>query len=1199
MKGKTPIFIGLMLIVPLLALNGWAQLTTSRLDGLVKDATGGVVPAAKVTLISNETQFTDTRVTNENGLYIFPQVTSGNYRITVEKTGFKTATINDIKVDVGVPRTIDVLMEVGAISEVVQVTADLAGTLINTVNAQLNTVVDQTQLTALPVPGRNPLEFALLQAGVTGRGAGAREASVNGMRGTYQNLTLDGINNQDNFIRTDSFFGVLPVKESFVEEFNITTSNADIDAGIGAGQTRMVTRSGTSEYHAEAFYFHKNTSLNANNFFNNAAGVPRETVLNHQYGFNVGGPVLENKLFFFVNWEEERSPGSVSVVRSVLTEQARNGFYTYQRSDNGQLETVNLFTLTGVTADPAIASLIAMTPSPNDTTVGDGTNTAGYRFNSPAKSTGKWLSFKIDYNPLTNHYLSAVLHQFRYSLPNDPFNDLDAPFPGLAGAGQKSSRYLGSLSLRSTPRPTMTNEFRFGAQYAPVEFFTNEKFSSGYLLNLPLIDNPIRNDMAQGRNAPVYEIGDNFNWTKGNHSFKFGGGIRWTSVDAYNDFGTLPIYDVEFGFGNSNPLESVSFPGGIDDITAASEQLALLGGYVGTVTQTFNVKNRTSGFVDRYTERREYAQRFFDLYVSDTWRVTPDFSLNLGLRWEYHGIPNETQGLALLPVNGIADLNNPDTVLDFAGRGTGRDFYNSDYNNFAPSIGIAYRPFEKKSTVIRAGYSLNYVNDNNFTSVRNAAAGNDGLSQTVSRSDLVGTVSGGGIVPVDPPEFMVPRTISDNLALDSTTAMYAIDKNFRTPYVQQWNLSLQHEIFKDTALEIRYVGNHGVKMARAIDVNQLMLPAEFVADWRRARRNLLSNGDPYDGEELNVIPNLGLSGFLDLVPDLLLTNEIGSYVGDFLAPNRMFFFSDQGGDFFGSTIPATYFYQNPNVFVADYLGNLSYSNYHALQMEIRRRLSKGLAFQANYTFGKVLTDFGGGQTNFSSYMDNANPQLEKMRPDFDITHTFNLNFNYSLPFGSNRYFAIDNMWLDSVVGGWELGGIIRVRSGEVINIVSQRATINRFGRSGKNTVDLLGLTIPELQDKTGVYQDSQGRIVMFDPALIGADGRGSETYFANPDVARAGSLGLSPVSGPWYYTTDLRLRKQFRMSKVREGSTLEVRADFSNLFNRTNFNITRTPSPLDETVAVYNGQSINSTSFGLINSAFSPREVEVGIKLTF
>jgi hypothetical protein len=1186
-------------VMLLLPLTGGAQSTTSRMDGLVKDASGGVVPAATVTLISQETQFSDSRVTNENGLFIFPQVPPGNYQIKVEKSGFKTASVTDIKVDVGIPRSVDVKLEIGSLTESIEVTADLAGSLINVVNAELNTVVDRTQIQSLPISGRSPLELALMQAGVTSRGEIARESSVNGMRGTYQNLTLDGINNQDNFIRTDAFFGVLPVKESFVEEFSITTSNSDVDGGLGASQTKLVTRSGTSKYHVEAFYYNRNTALNANSFFNNAAGVPRESDKNHQYGFNVGGPIAKEKLFFFVDWEEERNPASVSVVRTVLSSQARNGSFTYRRSDNGALETVNLLTMTGVASDPAIVSLLAKAPTPNDTSVGDGTNTGGYRFNSLAKSTNKWLTFRIDYNPLKNHYISAVLHQFRYSLPNDPFNASDSPFPGLPGSGQKSTRYLGSLSLRSTLRSTMTNEFHFGAQYAPVDFVTNEKFALGYQLTIPLVDNPVQNQMGQGRNAPVYELADPYSWTKGDHFFKFGGGVRWTSVDSDDEAGILPNYTLAFGFGNLDPLSASLFPGGIDDFTTASNQLALLGGFVDSATQTFNVRNRTSGFVDGYKQSRKFSQRFFDLYASDNWRIKDRLALTLGLRWEYHGIPNETQGLALLPVNGVNDLLNADAVLDFAGRGTGHDFYKGDYNNFAPSVSIAWSPFKKRSSVIRAGYSINYVNDNNFTSVLNASSNNDGLSQTVSAFDISGTVSGVGLVPITAPTFMVPRTIRQNIEIDPGAAIYAIDQNLRTPYVQQWNLSLQHEIFKDMALEVRYVGNHGVKLARAIDVNQLMLPGEFVADWRRARRNLLSNGDPYAGEALTVIPQLGLGGYLDNVSNLLLTNEIGDYIGGLLAPNRSYFFAGEGGENFGSTIPITYFYRNPNAFVSDYLGNLSYSNYHALQVELRRRFSKGFAFQANYTFGKVLTDFGGGQSNFSGYMDNAQPQLEKMRPDFDITHTFNLNFNCNLPFGDQERFGISNKWLNYVVGGWNLGAIVRLHSGEVINIVSQRATINRFGRSGKNTVDLLGLTIPELQDKTGVYHDSQGRIVMFDPSLIGPDGRGSSTYFANPDVATAGSLGLSPVSGPWYFNNDLRLRKQFKLNTVREGSTLEVRADFTNVFNRTNFNITGTPNGQDETVSVYNGQSINSTSFGLINDSFSPRKVEVGLKLSF
>ena len=249
MKKMYLLTAGIVLAALLCVHPGWAQITTSRVDGVVTDASGGVVPRATVKLINTKTEVTREQLTNDSGLYVFPQVAPGSYRITVEMTGFKLATVSQVEVDVNVPRTVNVRLEIGDVSQSIEVTADLAGTLINTVNAELNTVVDREQIENLPLIGRNPTEFALMQAGVTGRGEISRDASVNGTRGTYQNLTLDGINNQDNFIRTDGLFGVIPVRESFVQEFNLTTANSDVDAGMGSSQTKMVTRSGSNEYH--------------------------------------------------------------------------------------------------------------------------------------------------------------------------------------------------------------------------------------------------------------------------------------------------------------------------------------------------------------------------------------------------------------------------------------------------------------------------------------------------------------------------------------------------------------------------------------------------------------------------------------------------------------------------------------------------------------------------------------------------------------------------------------------------------------------------------------------------------------------------------------------------------------------------------------------------------------------------------------
>ncbi len=294
--------------------NIYGQDLSARFQGSVTDETGGRVPGAAVTLTNEQTNAAQDTVTNDVGLYVFPRVMQGVYQISAELSGFRKALVEGIIVEVRAPVTVDLVLELGDVSETVVVSARETQAIINTMTSEIGTVVNRQQIQALPLNGRSPTELALMQAGVTGSSQIARTASVNGTRGTHNNFTLDGINNQDNFIRTDAFFGTIPVKESFIQEFNITTSNSGADAVLGASQTHMITRSGSNDWHGQFFYYHQNDALNANTFFNNAAGVGKERGLNHQYGFNFGGPVLKNKLFFFLDYEEEQTPGTASVV---------------------------------------------------------------------------------------------------------------------------------------------------------------------------------------------------------------------------------------------------------------------------------------------------------------------------------------------------------------------------------------------------------------------------------------------------------------------------------------------------------------------------------------------------------------------------------------------------------------------------------------------------------------------------------------------------------------------------------------------------------------------------------------------------------------------------------------------------------------------------------------------------------------------
>ena len=1180
------------------ALSAAAQPLTSRVEGTVRDDSGAVIPGVSVTMTEVDTQTSRETVTDARGLYLFPLVPAGTYRVEASLSGFTTTVVADVRVALNAPTSVNIVLAVGTVTETVTVTAAGPQSLLNIASAELTTNLSREQVRDLPLNGRGVTQLVLTQAGVTGP-SGARTASINGTRGTFNNFTLDGVNNQDTFIRTDALFGEIPVKESFIEEIGITTGNADVDDGLGASQTHFVTRSGANTFATEVFVYHRNEAFNATNFFNKAAGLEKERIREHEYGFNVGGPIIRNKAFFFFNYEEERQPATASVVRTVLTDPARRGDFSYVRQDTGQVSTVNLFNLAAMVPDPTMRSLVDSTPAPNDTSVGDGRNTAGYRFNSPDKSDSRWLVFRGDYVLSPRHSLKGTFHRFTLDTPNSVFNDIDAVFPGRAGAGQGSRRMLASFGLTSSLGNSVINEAHFGYQGYGAFFANNETFPEGYRLSIPVFTNPVRNFLDQGRDARTIELNNNLTWVRGAHTLKVGGSTRWTHVNAYNDAGLVPTYYLDFGVGASDPLVPGLFPGGIsaDELDTASGLLAALGGVVDEAEQTFNVLSKTSGFVDGATERRIFSQNFVNLYVGDTWRVDPSTSLTFGLRWELHSVPDETQGLALLPVGGAQAVLDPNAVVDFAGASNGRPFFNRDWNNFAPNIGVARQLTDK--LVVRGGYALNYVLDNNLTTVDNAIGSNDGLRQSVAVSGLGGTVSGGGLVPIQAPDFNVPRTAREGILNDPQAALFTFDPDMRTPYVQQWNVGLQYQLLDDTAVEVRYVGNRGTDLTRAIDLNQLLLPEAFVEDFRRAQRNLATHGDPRAGEPLQVFPLLGLGGYLQSggVQNWIRNGEIGQYIGGFLAPNREFFFAGEGGERFGARLPVSFFYRNPNTFVGDVVGNHAFSEYNSLQFEVRRSWRQGFTAQLNYTWGRVTTDFAGTQSNFRGLFDNAQPELEIMRPWYDITHTLNANWVWEIPVGDGRRWLDSRNVLGAVVGGWDLSGFVRIHSGEPINIVSGRGTINRGGSRGMtNTVHLTGIGVDELQDKTGVYRLPDGRISLFDPSLL-ADGGGLDpALFENPAMLEAGSLPLSPISGPWYATLDIGLRKNIPVG-FSSSARLQLRIDFFNILNRTNFAVGSISGISG--LGVANRHDPNDAEFGLISDAFAAREIQVGMKLTF
>jgi hypothetical protein len=1220
-----------------------SQTVSTRVSGTVKDVAGATVPGAKVTLIDASTKDQKSATTNEEGNFSITDVRPGTYMVTVEGAGFKKLQVSNIEAHVDIPVVLNgLVLEPGGVTETVAVTATEAQSLIRSEDAKLSTTIDVRQVQDLPLNGRNPINLAGGMAGVN-TNTNIRQSSINGLRGSFSNITWDGIEINDNLVRTDSLFGVNTPSVAGVAEFTLTTQNAGADEGVGISQVKFTTPRGGTSYHGEVYDFYRNDKFDANTFFNNTTGLPKPKLLQHQYGFNVGGPFAlprfgeggpvltqKNKLFFYFFYEYTDTTQDFTPNRTVLLNNARTGNFTYVRTDNGQLNTVNLLALVpGRTLDPRIQQLIALTPASNNTSVGDSRNTGGFRFNTPNGSTGRNIGFRLDYDINSKHRVEGVYSHFLSKLPNDvQLNNIGEQFPGLPGGGQESSRPRWAMAWISNLTTNITNEARFGFSSSTPVFFNNEKFSEGFRLGLPLITNPVQNFLQQGRAPRNYDALDNLTWVKGNHVFRFGTAARFVRILNFNDGGIVPQYNVQFNSStNPSPLQnnSTNFPGGLSStqFTTANSLLALLTGALNTGVQTFNVADRTSGFSRGVGSRRFLDYNTLAFYGADTWRVKENLSLNLGLRWEYIGPLTERNGLGLMPVDtSLAVLSDPRAVLDFAGKGTKRDFLARDLNNFAPNFSFAWDPLKDGKTSIRGGFSIAYAIDNNATVLNNSAVGgNAGLQSTVTQ-DLTGTVSGGGLVPISTPVFLVPRTIEQNLALSQIPTLFTTEYNLKTPYAEQWNFGIEREIFRDTAISVGYVGNRGVQLTRGLDTNQVRIFENgFLDDFLRARKNCELQGATLPGsgsalekctdprfnpaipgsQQLTIFPLLGHQTVANrggnlrdaTILNLIKQGQVAELISNYLNSRCTYFVQNpvQGclANFKigpnGSSIGTGFFLPtNPNAFVTDYIGSSGWSNYHGLQAEIRRRFSGGYYYQINYTWSKAFTNAEQAQAEFLPYLDNATGDAwEKKRLNQDVQHVFKANAVYELPIGPGKRWFSGGGFGGKLLGGWQISGIAQFRTGRPISFISGRGTLNRAGRSGNNTPNTT-LTIPELQARTGLFFDPRtGLPLVVDPSLIDSQGKANPAFFTHPEPGTVGHLSLTPVDGPGYWNVDTAIIKRIRF-KERLG--IELRLEAFNVFNHTNFSV---PNTLN----------IDDTDFGKINSTFDPRILQLAWKFTF
>ncbi len=1183
-----------LLVGALFTFPALAQVANGILAGTVVDESGGVLPGVEVTVTNQGTNRVFKAVTSGVGAFRITNLNPGLYEVRIALEGFKTFVATGVKINVDEEYSILAKLEVGSVSDELTVVAGVD--LVKTTDTQISTTIGQRQIVDLPLNGRNPLALITLQAG-TGTN-GNTNTSISGLRTSFTNITQDGINIQDNFIRSNTTnFVPNRLTQSQVGEFTVATQNQSVSSGFGASQVNFVTPSGTNNYHGEVYWVHRNSAVGATNFFDNLAGNDKAALIRNQFGFSVAGPVLKDKLLFYGNYDGFRERQGSSRLRTVLTPSARQGLFRYValRDDAangisaGDVVEVDLLGLRGLQADPTIQSLIAQTPTQfNDFSVGDSSpsrllNRAGYRFNQTDNEDRDQWGFRLDYNLNDRHSFEGI---YRW---NDFVNDrpdIDNGYTQTPVVQTISGPKFFSTAWNWTVNENVINEVRFGANLSPVVFNTTADRSRGYKIELAgSFTNPETNFERQGRDTDTWILQDNASWQKGSHSLRFGFQSQTVRIFDFSGFDVFPSYNLGTNVANGAGFASADFPGGVSSagVTVANNLLADLTGLLDSANRDFTVTSRTSGFVPA-EDQKNWKYDIIGLYVGDSWRVHPRLTMNLGLRWEYYNQLRERDGLITQPVGSdVFDaVLNPNAVVDFV---DGRLIAN-DFGNFAPTVGLAWDVFGDGKMAVRAAYGIAYVNDEIQRAPGNAI-NRYVVSAGASLDNLDGLISQ-GLPVINAPEFKSPLSwaeITDPASpffVEQFPASFAVDHNLQTPYAQTWTLGVQREIGWNTAVEARYVGTRGTRLTRSYDLNQTIVRENgFLADFIRAQQNAelaQAAGLGYDPRyNANLPGSQQLPVFNQLVAGGLLTNGT---VRNRIQQGEA---ADLASIYYTNGLQGTVqFVANPAVFVADALTNGADSTYHAVQFEVTRRFTEGLTFNANYSFGKTLTNSAGeGQTNFDPILDLANPEYDRNRAAYDVTHTFNANFIYELPFGRGRRFDISNNIVDKVLGGWEVTSIFNIQSGDPFGFQSNRGTLNRRGRaSGRNRASST-LGNSGVRDLIGMGSNANGPFYI-DPTLV--------SNFTNPGPDELGNLPRFGWNGPGQFNWDFGVVKR---TAVTEGTNVEFRAEFFNFTNRPNFNVgnaAQTDSRLD----------INAANFGRISfTNNSARIVQFSLKVTF
>jgi hypothetical protein len=1123
--------------------------STGAIAGVITDPAGSVVPQADIKVTNTETGETRTTTSQTNGAYIVPLLPPGLYRVDVSKSGFKLSSYPNIRVNVTETETLNARLEVGALTE--QITVAAEAEQLQTETSVLGRVTNEEMVVNLPLVTRNYTQIIGLNAGVSadvtnatelGRGSGGlSNFSAGGVHIKDNNYQMDGVSTND-IQNSGSFSGGVAIPNpDTIQEFKVQVGQYDATYGKNAGaNVNVVTKGGTNAFHGTVFEFFRNEKLNANDFFFNRAGQKRPLLRQNQYGGTLGGPVVKDKLFFFVSYQGTKQLNGVSgqcsssyTMVPLTNDRSRTALGRLFAGQRGAQQVALGNVGPAISADgsnisaPAFALLNLKLPNGQYAIPSPQRIDPSQPFSSQGSSVySSACTFNEDQFMTNADYLPSAKSRlaFRFFWAN---SDQTITFPptNLGGATAPGWPWLNPNKFRNVSlthtyvfNPTLLNEFEiaYHRQWA-FTFQTEPVKYSDFGVNAPAYDDGIPAINFQGA-APTlggngqtllniqnaYILQDSLAYTRGRHTFRFGGGVERLDNNLQQ-------------FHYIAGLVFLSFPDFLLGLNATQSGTAGAGVPVGNIFQSVDLP----GLFDR-----SWRVWNADWFVQDDIKVSRRLTLNVGFRYERLGNFAEQLGRnsdfdyskanqnppAAGSLQGYTVPSNykgtiPDGVTK-VGSTTGLN--DVGQNTWNPRLGLAWQLPGTDRLVLRGGYGIYHSRTTGQPFIQLLTA-----PPFAVLTSLASTQNGAATLANPfPPAVTIP--VFPPYSPTTSRTLTIIDLNSRPPMLQRYSMGLQTKLARDLVLEVGYSGSRGTHLLRSRSVNQALL-ASAASPIRGVTTNTVANIPlrvPYQG--------FTSSGLTDIEPS--------------------------GANW-----------------------------YSALDVSLEKRFNHGLQFLASYTFARLLaTDsFSSSGANGGSATGNQNDPRQRYGPDnFVRDQRFVLSAVYALPWLRNS-----RSFMGEVLGGWQLSGVTTVQTGRRITI-TQTNSANVFGISSDRAQLAPGCTYPQLvtsgsiQSRLTNYFNKSCFMSLF--PIVGDDNRA--TTFGN--------AGVGIVRGPDQANLDLSVLKQFPIPAWTDRMRLEFRAEFFNALNHPQFG--------DPTA------SFTSASFGrILTTSVNPRVIQFALKLGF